>query len=878
MIWIMNNCALLILGTVAAIMGVSFFWRNKEAAGHIRYYLLLYGIFSALWCLSYAMIGFTTDLSLCPYIRIPGLMAIYGFLINELFLATEMVSLPKTVTKVIRIFWCVASVVTLIVYSNINLDIFVREDGYTRFYANPDYIPLRSVQSVYEILIFFQLFILALIWYKKTKLKRSRKFLSILIVANFSIIFFTIPDSVFPFIGLPGIPTSGIGGAVCTIVMWYGSIVLNSFDVSVGNISGRLFDFIEAGVIAFDGDRQISIMNTYAKARIGNSAECELHDLFNVTESDINTMFEKSANEIYSTNLWDKKGEKAYSIKLNSVKDTYGEPYCTLMVFADVTEEIELADKYAVASQAKSQFLANMSHEIRTPINGIMGMNSILLDELDDGNLEEVRRSANNINSASQTLLSIVNDILDISKIESGKMELLPVKYDIFSVLNDCYNMTLSRAEEKGLKFVIDVDENLPSVLFGDEVRFRQIINNFLSNAVKYTQFGEISLRIQELSQEDDNVRMFVEVTDTGMGIKEEDLSKLFNNFTRLEEQRNRNIQGTGLGLSLTEKLVKLMGGEIHVSSDYGKGSTFSVILSQKVIDPTPVGNFHDRYVQFADQKDKTDLKINIPGARILVVDDVNMNIQVVKGMLKHTGAHIDTATSGTECLNKIRSTHYDLILLDHMMPDMDGIETFEHIRSEDDHPNIDTPVIILTANAIVGAKEMYIEKGFTDYLSKPIRRNELLAMLRKYLSEDETEKTDTENSDTKRSTEDSGTRDEHFTPAERFPMLDVNTGLSYCMDDEEFYIEIIKTYLEDDKRELIRKAYDSENWKNYETYVHALKSASMSIGAVTLSEHAKALEYAAKDQNYDYIREHNQEVYDEYSSMLEKLDAALGS
>ena len=870
-VWIINNCALLILGTIAAIMGISFYMRTKDSTGHIRYYMLFYGIFSAIWCLCYAIIGVTPNLSICPYMRIPGLFAIYSFLVNEVFLVTRMAGLPKRPTVLIRTIACITSLFTLVIYSNTNLDIFVRGDGYTRWYANPHMGFNRSVHAIYEVFTFLLLFILALIWYKKTRLKRSRRFLSILIVANFSILFFTIPDSLFPVIGMPGIATSGIGSAVCTIVMWYGAIVLNSFDASVGNITDRLFDFIEAGVIVFDTNRQITIMNAYAKTRVGGAGNQTLQDLFDINEEDIDVMFEKGQNKIYSTRLWDKIQKHAYSVKLNSVKDTYGEPYCILMVFTDVTEEIELADKYAIASQAKSQFLANMSHEIRTPINGIMGMNTILLDELDDGNLEEVRHNAMNIGSASQTLLSIINDILDISKIESGKMELISVKYEIFSVLNDCYNMTLTRAEAKGLNFVMDIDNNLPSVLYGDEVHFRQIINNFLSNAVKYTNSGTITLRIRELSRSEDQINLSVEVSDTGIGIKEKDIDKLFKNFTRIDEKKNRNIEGTGLGLSLTDKLVKLMGGEIKVRSEYGKGSTFSVILSQKIVNDAPIGNFSEKYAAFANHKKENELQIEIPNANILVVDDINMNIQVVKGMLKRTHATIDTAYSGAECLDMIRVKHYDLILLDHMMPEMDGIETFERMKENRDHKNVGTPVIILTANAVVGAKEMYLEKGFTDYLSKPIRRNELIAMLRKYLSND---------SSSKASSIPVATKVEETVPAtglaERFPLLDTKRGMLYCMDDEEFYLEILETYLEDDKQELIKKSYEAENWKDYETYVHALKSTSLNIGATTLSEHAKALEFAAKAKDYDYIRANHQNVLDEYENLLTQLKNAL--
>ena len=584
-------------------------------------------------------------------------------------------------------------------------------------------------------------------------------------------------------------------------------------------------------------------------------------------------MFEKGTDHIYSTRLWDKNKEKAYAVKLNSVKDTYGDPYCILMVFTDITEEIELADKYAAASQAKSRFLANMSHEIRTPINGIMGMNAILLDELNAGNTMEARQYAVNINSASQTLLSIINDILDISKIESGKMELIPVEYEIFSVLNDCYNMTFSRAEEKGLKFFMDIDPNIPSVLYGDEVHFRQIINNFLSNAVKYTPSGHVTLSLKELSRSGGMVKLSVEISDTGIGIKPEDINKLFGNFTRLDEQKNRNIEGTGLGLALTEKLVKLMGGEITVKSEYGRGSVFGAVITQEIVNSAPVGDFSERYNVFVDQhKEKSDAA-DLHGVSILVVDDVEMNIQVVKGMLKRTQADVDTAYSGGECLEKIAEKHYDIIFLDHMMPEMDGIETFERMKQLE-HKNKNTPVIILTANALVGAKEMYLETGFVDYLSKPVRRDELIDMIIKYIPRNAVQSNSAKIKAEER--EGSSASDKNAGLAERFPMLDTKVGMGYCMDDEEFYTEMIETYLRGDKRQVIENAYETENWNDYETYVHALKSTSLNIGAVTLSEHAKALEYAAKDGDFDYIKENHDNVFTEYSDTLDRLRNAL--
>ena len=543
-----------------------------------------------------------------------------------------------------------------------------------------------------------------------------------------------------------------------------------------------------------------------------------------------------------------------------------------------------------IANEAKSQFLANMSHEIRTPINGIMGMNAMLLDELDDGNITDVRQFAMNINSASQTLLSIINDILDISKIESGKMELISTEYNLFNVLNDCYNMTATRASEKGLAFGMDIDGNLPSVLYGDEVHIRQIINNFLSNAVKYTPAGKIILHVNEDFREGDVSRLIIAVEDTGMGIRKEDLDKLFQNFTRLEEGKNRNIEGTGLGLSLTDKLVRLMGGEITVISDYGKGSTFTARIDQKIVNDTPLGNFADMQQKFLSQKRGNTAEINIPDAQILVVDDVDMNLQVAKGLLKRTNATVDMAHSGKECLKMICEKRYDIIFLDHMMPDMDGIETFMRMKEDTTHLNIETPVVVLTANAIVGAKEMYIETGFTDYLAKPIRRKDLIDMLYKYLPEslikDESSvKTDTAavpEPETEKPLIPEPAPAENNDPAaelsleKRFYFLNTVTGMGFCMDDEEFYLEILETYLSDDRRQSLAESFESKDWTLYRTLSHTLKSTSLNIGAADLSEHAKQLEYAARDEDYDFILKNHAAVMAEYSTLLDQIKQAL--
>ncbi len=388
--------------------------------------------------------------------------------------------------------------------------------------------------------------------------------------------------------------------------------------------------------------------------------------------------------------------------------------------------ELELAKEEAnIANSAKSDFLASMSHEIRTPLNGILGMDTMILRDCNDPQIKEY---AENIRIAGDGLLSIINDILDLSKIESGRMELQPADYDLFSVLNECCQMNRMRASEGGLKLLVETDPDMPSEYFGDQVRIRQILNNLISNGIKYTKEGYVKVKA---SYSDGDLVLAVE--DSGIGIKEEDIGRLFENFTRLEENKNRNIEGTGLGLPITDRLVKLMNGSIDVESEYGKGSVFTVRIPQNAVSEKKIGSFEERVKENISDASGSNDQLEVLDCKVLIIDDVKMNILVFRGLLRGSGVDIDFALSGQEGIDKTRETKYDMIFMDHLMPQMDGIEAFRRIREDADNINRDTPVIVLTANALVGAKGKYLEEGFADYLSKPVEQSSLLRMISKY-------------------------------------------------------------------------------------------------------------------------------------------------
>ena len=378
------------------------------------------------------------------------------------------------------------------------------------------------------------------------------------------------------------------------------------------------------------------------------------------------------------------------------------------------------------ANAAKTTFLANMSHEIRTPINAILGMDEMILRE---DTSPEVKEYAQNIRSAGTALLEIISDVLDFSKIEQGKMDIINEEYDTTLLINSIITMIGVKADDKALDFVKDISKDLPSKLIGDEKRLREVMINLLSNAVKYTPKGSVTFKVESTKKDDDHIELYISVKDTGIGIRETDRSRLFVQFERLDYSKTRSIEGTGLGLAIAANLIRLMDGTIQCESTYGEGTEFIVRIPQIVTDATPIGDITAASSTSTSRPSDEELA-DLSGVRVLVVDDSIMNLKVAGGLLKILKADVITCKSGAEMLDLITKEKYDVILLDHMMPGMDGIETLERARTVTDNKNTDTPYIALTANAIAGARQMYLENGFTDYLSKPMKIEELSAVI----------------------------------------------------------------------------------------------------------------------------------------------------
>lgn len=540
----------------------------------------------------------------------------------------------------------------------------------------------------------------------------------------------------------------------------------------------------------------------------------------------------------------------------------------------DLLQLVEMkCEDATAAAEAKSSFLANMSHEIRTPINAVLGMNEMILREEQD---EEIRGYAQNIQRAGTTLLSLINDILDISKIESGKMEVVPEKYQLNDLLYDILLVVQPRAEKKSLRLVLDIDENIPNELYGDEVRIRQVITNILTNAVKYTEKGSVTLRVKMEKKGKRHMILKVAVKDTGIGIKESK-EVLFASFQRGGDLKAHHIEGTGLGLSITQQLLQMMGSELEMESVYGKGSTFYFDLPQTIVSDAPMGNLGDLYQKRLDQEQKYRVSFTAPQAHVLVVDDNAMNLAVVQSLLKQTQVQIDTAEDGEKCLGICAEKHYDLILMDHLMPNMDGIETFRALRADREGFNYRTPVVILTANAVAGMKQSYLDEGFDGFLAKPVQAQLLEEALMQYLPEELVKL------DRREPQDDAEEKARQQTVREAIDRLqlsdmDFDDALQYSAGTVSDVLDNIRGYLTEssENRARIQEEYEGKKWSDFKIHVHALKSTSRVVGAVHMAFLAERMEKAAGGGDISYITENFENLMSEYAGLCTDFNRLL--
>ena len=732
------------------IQGIQVKWFNNRHSKHNSAYFAMC-LSTFIWASSLAVMMFCPKEHSFFYANVSVLGAV-GFV---MFVLVFMLAFYQE-SKSYRLLHILCPVLGVVIwFFRFSGDGFIMvETEYGLFYK--DRVCLGNYLFYLSIFLMCLIGIFVLLLHRKqSKLKRERICLSLWIAL---IVLYSIVINGVSFFnmgrGTATTPFEGFGACVANLSFYFIARYLDMLELPKAKVDYYITSYLSTPVVFVDYTGRITYYNESFRKffHLENEEILGKHKFYEniVTEKTVDEAIELVQDmELYegAFKAQTLDGTKMLDIRYTVILDQFGETRCVMNVINDVTDREELLvslEKQTIlaeenrlaavqANQAKGDFLANMSHEIRTPMNAIIGMNEMVMREEISPRAAQYSRD---IYSAGQTLLAIINDILDFSKIESGKMEIVPVAYELSSLLNDVINMISQKVDDKGLELVTDVSPDIPHRLYGDEIRIRQVVLNLINNAVKYTEKGTVTLKVHFRKHQDDKLDLQVSVSDTGIGIRDEDLDKLFNSFQRVDMSANRNIEGTGLGLAITKQLVEQMDGYIRVESTYGQGSTFSVSLPQTIMEDAPIGDFTHATVDPRSDK-KEEIFFTAPDARILIVDDNRVNLTVAKGLIRDTKIQVDAVLSGEEALEKVKTNKYHIILLDHMMPVMDGMETLMRMRKQEENASRDATMIALTANAISGSRERYIAAGFEDYLSKPIDAVQYKEMIRKYLPTD---------------------------------------------------------------------------------------------------------------------------------------------
>ena len=851
--------------------------RKKEWRYTENRLFTMFCLFSAIWSFGFFCVLLQTDTSVAYIWRAIGMVGTFGYMITATLLICYLSNIPKKIRYPIEAFSYLGIILYFFVIPKDRATYQLSPIGMTYSFNsgiwNTLYVGYCIIAALCMLFVIFYLLICS----PSQRLKAlARKLLATEMILIIGMLF----DTIFPILGNTAIPGSTIAQFVGLAVMYHTISFVNHSRINIDNMSEFIYYSLSVPVLVYDYDKNLQIMNDNAYAFFGIEKG-------NLNINGLNSLFKTEQENVFyfagtskDVDALCRNNETYCNLSINKICDEYHDIIGYIVIVTDLSERIKAVKKLEEAkkeaeqaNKAKSLFLANMSHEIRTPMNAIIGFSELILTmDIDD----TVRHHVEDIKWSSHNLLAIINDILDFSKIESGKIELVNDSYFTASFLNDISMIIAPQAEKKNLAFNTKVDPNIPTALYGDKTRIRGVLVNILNNAIKYTQKGSVSFDVSILNQTDKYVTLQFKVTDSGIGIREEDLQTLFETFERLDKKINHDIEGSGLGLSIAHKYITLMGGKIDVESVYGQGSTFTVTLKQKIIDSTPFEEDYKQQNALRNTGSISNMKIN--GLHILVTDDNLINLRVAEGIFNHYGLKVDTASSGNEAIEKCMITQYDLVFMDHMMPEMDGVEAMENIRKLDKHYSLKgkCKIIVLTANAIKGTRETLMRSGFDEYLGKPINIHNLERIFKKFISADKITYTDepeiivTPTQDTPRS--------EYNFLRSTLPNVDIDSGIANTGGNLTEYLNILKITYEYGPKQIneLKTAWETKDYENYIIKIHSMKSTTLNIGAMDLSAKARRQEEQGRKENFSYIDDHFQHFNEEYNKLLKNIHIIL--